>query len=83
LKLKFLGEREKDSFYRKAIGDGNFRYLLVVSTIEPRKNHARILAAWEVLKAEVDPSLKLVFVGSLGSGISNTHPVAEILDESR
>lgn len=74
LKMNFLGEREKENFYRKAIGDGTFRYLLVVSTVEPRKNHARLLAAWEVLKAEVDPSLKLVVVGSLGWGIESLVP---------
>jgi hypothetical protein len=62
----FFSLREKEAFYRKALGGDNLRYLLVVSTIEPRKNHARLLAAWEVLKAEVDPSLKLVIVGTLG-----------------
>ena len=42
------------------------RYLLAVSTVEPRKNHARLMAAWELLKAEVDADLKLVVVGTLG-----------------
>ncbi len=66
LKIHFLGAREKENFYKKALGSGEFPYLLIVSTIEPRKNHSRLLAAWEVLKAEVDPTLKLVIVGSLG-----------------
>lgn len=48
------------------MGAGELRYLLVVSTIEPRKNHSRVVSAWEALKAEVDSDLKLVFVGSLG-----------------
>jgi glycosyltransferase involved in cell wall biosynthesis len=43
-----------------------FRYLLVVSTVEPRKNHSRLLAAWETIKSETDPHLKLVVVGGLG-----------------
>ena len=62
----FLTLREQENFYRQKLNPQKLRYLLVVSTIEPRKNHARLLAAWEVLKAEVDPDLKLVVVGSLG-----------------
>lgn len=41
-------------------------YLLIVSTIEPRKNHATLLAAWEHLIAIHHPNLKLVVVGMLG-----------------
>jgi glycosyltransferase involved in cell wall biosynthesis len=41
-------------------------YLLMVSTIEPRKNHQTLLAAWEQLRVERYPDLKLVVVGSLG-----------------
>lgn len=41
-------------------------YLLMVSTLEPRKNHAMLLAAWERLRAGAWPDLKLVIVGSLG-----------------
>ncbi len=41
-------------------------YLLIVSTIEPRKNHLTLLSAWENLRAERYPSLKLVIVGALG-----------------
>jgi glycosyltransferase involved in cell wall biosynthesis len=62
---KFLSLREKENFYAKHLGQ-TFKYLLVVSTIEPRKNHARLLAAWEAIKADVDPSIKLVVVGTLG-----------------
>lgn len=42
------------------------QYLLMVSTIEPRKNHATLLAAWEQLRVERYPDLKLIIVGSLG-----------------
>jgi glycosyltransferase involved in cell wall biosynthesis len=42
------------------------RYLLMVSTIEPRKNHLTLLSAWERLRASTEPDLKLVLVGALG-----------------
>ncbi len=42
------------------------RYLLMVSTIEPRKNHLSLLAAWEQMRAEGWADLQLVFVGMLG-----------------
>jgi glycosyltransferase involved in cell wall biosynthesis len=62
----FLTLREKENFYSKHLGGKDFRYLLIVSTIEPRKNHARLLAAWEAAKADIDPTIKLVVVGTLG-----------------
>jgi len=42
------------------------KYLLMVSTIEPRKNHAMLLQAWEALRYNAHPDLKLVVVGNLG-----------------
>jgi len=65
---KFLSIREQERFYGQHISAKPFQFLLAVSTIEPRKNHARLLSAWEVLKAETDPDLKLVIVGTLGWG---------------
>ncbi len=69
---KFFSVRERERFYEKHLFIPNLRYLLIVSTIEPRKNHARLVAAWEVLRAQVDPDLKLVIVGVLGWGYHAT-----------
>ncbi len=46
---------------------GRLNYLLMVSTIEPRKNHAALIDAWELLRSSGRfPDLHLVFVGGLG-----------------
>lgn len=63
---KFLTLREQERFFARHLPKENDKFLLIVSTIEPRKNHLRLLAAWEVLKAEVDPDIKLIVVGTLG-----------------
>jgi len=47
-------------------GAAPFEYLLMVSTIEPRKNHLSLLSAWEQLRTDQFPNLKLVVVGMLG-----------------
>ena len=53
-------------FYEKHLGGKPLRFLLMVSSIEPRKNHDRLVRAWEILRARGDSNLKLVLVGSLG-----------------
>ncbi|WP_295396789.1 glycosyltransferase family 1 protein [uncultured Thiodictyon sp.] len=47
-------------------GSSGLDYLLMVSTIEPRKNHLLLTAAWERLKYGAMPRLQLVVVGHLG-----------------
>jgi len=75
----FRSVGEKDSFYRQHLGSAPdmsaaaakavaspLRYLLMVSTVEPRKNHMALVAAWQAIRAQLDPNLKLVVVGGLG-----------------
>lgn len=63
---KFLNNKEKELFYQKKLFSKPFKYLLIVSTVEPRKNHARLLSAWEMLRAKGYKDLKLIVVGDLG-----------------
>jgi glycosyltransferase involved in cell wall biosynthesis len=55
---------------RKLFGDAQkgerLKYLLIVSTVEPRKNHLSLMTAWERLRFDRHPNLKLVIVGALG-----------------
>lgn len=46
--------------------DGRLKYLLMVATVEPRKNHQALVDAWELLRSSGHPDLNLVFVGGLG-----------------
>ena len=60
-------ERPKPEAEGDAEGEGDeFEYLLMVSTLEPRKNHQLLVSAWERLKYGAFPKLKLVVVGAAG-----------------
>lgn len=61
----FTSLEQEKTFYQQHLA-AQFKYLLMVSTIEPRKNHLTLLAAWQAMRAQLDPAIKLVIVGSLG-----------------
>ena len=42
------------------------RYVMAVSTLEPRKNFCSLIRAWERVAARRDPDLRLVIVGGAG-----------------
>ncbi len=62
MKKRGFADPSRDSFKH----DDPPQYLLMVSTLEPRKNHLGLLAAWEQLRSSVNPRLQLVLVGMLG-----------------
>ncbi|MDP3858103.1 MAG: glycosyltransferase family 1 protein [Stagnimonas sp.] len=61
----------KAQFYEQHLLSKPLRYLLMVSSIEPRKNHMRLMRAWEALRMRGDSDLKLVFVGAIGWHVEN------------
>ena len=58
--------RKGNRLYDTQLKLGDRRFLLVVSTLEPRKNHLGLLTAWEALRLKFKQPIALVFVGSLG-----------------
>lgn len=63
---KVTPEAEIDDTEVDSVASKTPDYLLIVSTIEPRKNHLTLLSAWEQMRTEGFPNLKLVIVGMLG-----------------
>lgn len=63
---KFLTSREKENFYHRNLTLKALRYIMMVSTLEPRKNHSKLIGAWDYLKNHGMSDLKLVLVGERG-----------------
>jgi glycosyltransferase involved in cell wall biosynthesis len=62
---------QRRAFYDTHVAPKDFRFILMVSTLEPRKNHLGLLAAWEALRSKSASPLALVLVGSPGWGNKN------------
>jgi glycosyltransferase involved in cell wall biosynthesis len=64
----FTALDDKEKFYKQQLLNKSTRYLLMVSTLEPRKNHHALINAWQHIRAHYDSDLKLVMVGGKGWG---------------
>lgn len=62
--------------WRQPLSSDTFSYLLMASTIEPRKNHIRLIRAWELVRNKLNLNIKLVLVGELGW---QTEPVLAVM----
>lgn len=66
LDTRAVGAPKSFTSRQLASAEAPLSYLLMVSTIEPRKNHLLLVAAWERLRSRGFPQLKLVLVGNTG-----------------
>jgi glycosyltransferase involved in cell wall biosynthesis len=63
--FRALGDDARPALWQRPPETG-LRYVLAVSTLEPRKNYSSLVRAWEIATARRDPALKLVIVGGAG-----------------
>jgi len=54
---------------KDALGISDFRYILTVATIEPRKNLQRLIKAWETICANLPEDVWLMIVGAKGKDL--------------
>lgn len=69
----FQSSHEKSAFYQQHLDPAHMKYLIMVSTVEPRKNHRRAIGAWQLLRQRHGDNLKLILVGDLGWDNEETH----------
>lgn len=65
-RLLSAADDKDDDYYHKHLQADSLNYILMVSTIEPRKNHIRLIRAWEKACIQSQLELKLILVGDLG-----------------
>ena len=61
-----VDDNPTNEFYQNQLSQDPLIYIMMVSTIEPRKNHIRLIRAWESVCARLNLPLKLILVGELG-----------------
>ncbi len=61
-----LPEDKDDEYYAKHLKHDSLNYILMVSTLEPRKNQVRLIHAWEALCLKLRQDIKLILVGEMG-----------------
>ena len=61
-----VDDNHGNEFYQTHLYQEPLMYIMMVSTIEPRKNHIRLIRAWENVCARLAVPLKLIIVGELG-----------------
>jgi glycosyltransferase involved in cell wall biosynthesis len=71
---EFTSLDNQEKFFLDKISLKPLRYLLMVSTLEPRKNHQCLIKAWEQIRIKEDSDLKLVFVGNRGWDVNDLLP---------
>ncbi|MCA1300821.1 hypothetical protein [Stappia indica] len=69
---EFLSTREERLFYDRHLNADTLDYIMMVSTIEPRKNHSRLIAAWNALRHLGHENTKLLIVGRPGWHVEST-----------
>lgn len=60
---------EEVAAVRRALGIPSERYLLSVSSVEPRKNIGRLLQAWERVSGRIGRDIHLVIAGAQGASL--------------
>lgn len=74
---QFITTSEEELFYKEHLDNDNYEYILMVSTIEPRKNHECLINAWQNILQNHNKDIKLILVGELGWNYDSTTDLME------